>query len=64
MGHMDYKEWSIEHAIIYLAYAKALLKPLREHVDKFCSKGIFDDAEQSLMDSLLIGMTRKAMSHS
>ena len=55
---MDYKECSIEHAIIYLTYAKAIIKPLSEHINKFCSKGIFDEAEQALIDSLLIGMTR------
>ena len=55
---MDFKESTLEHAIIYLAYVKAVSKKFSMHIGAFSEKGIFDEAEQALIESLQIGFMR------
>ena len=49
---------TLEGAILYMTYMKAVLKKAGEHLEGFLRKGVLDDAEAALIESLLIGATK------
>lgn len=53
-----FKADSLEGTVFYLAYCKGILKGLSFHIQRALDKGILDEAEMVLIESILIGMTR------
>jgi hypothetical protein len=49
---------TLEGAIMYMGYMKAIVKQAAIHLESFLHKGVLDDAEAALIESLLIGATK------
>lgn len=49
---------TLEGAILYMGYMKAIIKEAAKHMESFLKKGVLDDAEAALIESLLIGATK------